>query len=541
MRTTLARCRVAGVAVATATAAVRGGTVYPTATAAFALVIAWVIAALTWMDTRKERHPQDRVILFTGVGDALLVTLWVAAGSVDVALVGLVVLGAAVNAVLLKGRWLGLVGLLRCAGVASAYWATHDLSRLSIAQYVVAVTADTMVSLLVARLAGEERRHGREQAEADRHAAALRDDLRRHRAVHEATRALTSFDGLDDALARICHAAGQVFDASFATILLVAGDKREVRGGWNLPELDPEYLRTIGTKVLRDLMPSGRAFTTGEVIIVADVTVDPDYDPRVRAVASTVGWRSCLSFPLLSEGKVAGALNIYYREARSVDPDLRMVGELLAAEAVGAVRLAVALDELRLQAITDPLTRLFNFRQARHRLAGLLADRERRGRQLTVLFMDLDNLKLINDREGHQRGDAVLLAVAELLRNTLRGVDIAARAGGDEFVAILPETDPAAAALIAERIRAGVAALGDDCPKTTVSIGHATAPDAGSTVDEVIRAADIAMYIAKRAGKNRVAGFGDELTGDLLLGEEPVMVMHLEELAELVGTAHRAS
>jgi diguanylate cyclase (GGDEF)-like protein len=218
-----------------------------------------------------------------------------------------------------------------------------------------------------------------------------------------------------------------------------------------------------------------------------------------------------------------------------------MVGELLAAEAVGAVRLAEALDELRFQAITDPLTRLFNFRQARHRLAGLLADRERRGRQLTVLFMDLDNLKLINDREGHQRGDAVLLAVAQLLRNTLRGVDIAARAGGDEFVAILPETDPAAAALIAERIRAGVAALGDDCPRTTVSIGHATAPDAGSTVDEVIRAADIAMYIAKRAGKNRVAGFGDELKGDLLLGEEPLLVMHLEELAELVGTVHRAS
>jgi diguanylate cyclase (GGDEF)-like protein len=534
MRTTLARCRIGLVAMATATAALRAGTVHPDTTAAVALTIAWVIAGLAWLDARREREARDKILFLTAVGDALLVALWIAAGSVDVALVGLVVLAAAANAVLLKGNPLALVGVLRFLGVASAYWGTHGISRVNVAQYLVAVTADVMVGLLVARLAGEERRHGREQAIADRRVAALHVDLRRQQAVHKATRALGSAEGLDDALARICAAAGELFDASYVTILLLAGDSREVRGGWNLPELDPEYLRTIGTKV-RDLLPSGRTFTTGEVIAVEDVDTDPRFDPRVRAVARTVGWRSCLAFPLLSEGRVNGVLNIYYREPRSVDAELNTVGELLAAEAVGAVRLAEALDELRKQATTDPLTQLFNFRHARHRLAGLLAERERRNRQLSVLFIDLDNLKVINDREGHHRGDAVLLAIAQLLRDTLRAVDIAARAGGDEFVAILPETDAMAASAVAERIRAGVAALGGDCPRTTVSIGHATAPNAGTTVDGLIRAADVAMYIAKRAGKNRIAGFGDELRSDLLLGDEPPLVVRLEE------TVNRAS
>jgi diguanylate cyclase (GGDEF)-like protein len=124
--------------------------------------------------------------------------------------------------------------------------------------------------------------------------------------------------------------------------------------------------------------------------------------------------------------------------------------------------------------------------------------------------MDLDELKLINDRHGHFFGDRVLRGVGEVIRAGGRKIDTAARYGGDEFVVLLPETDPTGAYVLAEKIRLGVADLRVDVAGTeiqpSVSIGVVSFPDDGRTSDELMITADSSMYHSKRAGKNRVTG-----------------------------------
>lgn len=176
--------------------------------------------------------------------------------------------------------------------------------------------------------------------------------------------------------------------------------------------------------------------------------------------------------------------------------------------------------------LTDLRNRAFFFNAVDREV--LRSRRFRRG--FCLLMMDLDGLKAINDRYGHYQGDLVLRAVAHVIRTGLRGVDVAARYGGDEFVALLPETDPAGAYLVAEKIRQAasemvVGARGLEI-KTSLSIGVVSYPDDGRTADELMIAADQAMYSSKRHGKNRVVGYAhpEDLTAPFPAPQYPMPV-----------------
>ena len=152
---------------------------------------------------------------------------------------------------------------------------------------------------------------------------------------------------------------------------------------------------------------------------------------------------------------------------------------------------------------TDFLTGILN-RRALIEAASVELDRlARTGRPLTLLYMDLDDFKSVNDTAGHETGDFLLTVVATFLKLQLRGIDIVARMGGDEFVAILPETDDQAAGKVAHRLQS---LLWEEMQKhhwsITVSIGALTCLSAPSSVDEMFRLADQLMYKAKKAGKN---------------------------------------
>ena len=186
----------------------------------------------------------------------------------------------------------------------------------------------------------------------------------------------------------------------------------------------------------------------------------------------------------------------------------RMTAASLASHAV------VALDNVRLhriverQALVDGLTGLANRRQCEESLADELARVERFGGSLAVVVADLDWFKDVNDRYGHPAGDTVLHDFATLLQETLRDVDIAGRWGGEEFLMVLPGTDLAGGARVAERIRVSLAGrivlAADGTPiPVTASFGVAATPP-NRTASELFAAADAAMYEAKRAGKNRV-------------------------------------
>ncbi len=164
---------------------------------------------------------------------------------------------------------------------------------------------------------------------------------------------------------------------------------------------------------------------------------------------------------------------------------------------------------IRLSTI-DPLTALFNRGFFFAALEREIARSARSGRGFCLLMMDLDELKAVNDRLGHFHGDRVLRAVGGIVSDGVRRIDTAARYGGDEFVVLLPETDPTGAYVVAEKIRLGVQdlelGLADAAVRPSLSIGVVSYPDDGNTADELMISADGAMYRSKRAGKNRVTG-----------------------------------
>jgi diguanylate cyclase (GGDEF)-like protein len=129
---------------------------------------------------------------------------------------------------------------------------------------------------------------------------------------------------------------------------------------------------------------------------------------------------------------------------------------------------------------------------------------------MSVLVIDCDDFKDINDRAGHGFGDALLVEVARILESALPENALVGRLGGDEFVVVLPETDPTGAYVLAEKIRQGVESLDVQIPRSDIrpslSIGVVAYPGDGRTADELIIAADAAMYRSKRGGKNRVTG-----------------------------------
>ncbi len=195
---------------------------------------------------------------------------------------------------------------------------------------------------------------------------------------------------------------------------------------------------------------------------------------------------------------------------KPIDP-----AELLARVRVHH-KLARTIHELELsrralaeQAITDPLTHLKNRRAFFQEGKDRLALSRRANSPLSVMLLDLDDFKGVNDSYGHQAGDQVLLAVAELLARLSRTVDTVARVGGEEFAVILPGTSRQGAAVLAERIRAAVEqssfGVGSERVPLTVSIGIATSEsDPAEDIDALLHIADRRLYLAKRAGRNRV-------------------------------------
>ncbi len=161
-------------------------------------------------------------------------------------------------------------------------------------------------------------------------------------------------------------------------------------------------------------------------------------------------------------------------------------------------------------AVTDSLTGLYNRRYMEGHLNTLVTTSAQRGKSISLLLMDIDFFKTVNDTHGHDVGDDVLRELARRIRRTIRGIDMACRLGGEEFVIVLPDTDMARAYSIAERVRQTVGREPFPVSSTgltldiTISIGVAALEDAEDTADTILKRADRALYRAKRDGRNRV-------------------------------------
>lgn len=255
---------------------------------------------------------------------------------------------------------------------------------------------------------------------------------------------------------------------------------------------------------------TGWAAEHREALLVHDVTADG------RAIAfrgASLEDRSAIVVPLVVEDRLVGVVRGIKLGARAYTEDHFHVAQTLALQAALAIAAAEAHQEIRRLSVTDELTDAYNIRHVMQRLREEMEFAKRHETAVSLLVIDGDAMKVVNDRYGHAEGNRLLVEVTEAMRAALRLSDVLGRFGGDEFVVVLPRTDARDALVTAERLRLAVAgrefrnSWGESI-RATVSVGVATYPDNAASADDLFRAADRALYAAKQAGRNRVISAG---------------------------------
>ena len=219
-----------------------------------------------------------------------------------------------------------------------------------------------------------------------------------------------------------------------------------------------------------------------------------------------------MSVPLVVQGELIGVLNLSHGKPKAFTEDHFRLLALIAGQAAATIQRLLLYGEMRRLAITDDLTNIYNRRHFLERLHGEIDRARRYGLSFSVMFIDIDNFKELNDSYGHQVGDKILAELATILKHWARSSDIVARYGGEEFVVLLPMTDKQRGVTAAERLRTRVQRhTFYRRKKLTVSVGVAGFPGDGDTVEQILGRVDEALYMAKKTGRNRACAFGDTL------------------------------
>jgi diguanylate cyclase (GGDEF)-like protein len=272
---------------------------------------------------------------------------------------------------------------------------------------------------------------------------------------------------------------------------------------------------------------AGRVAKSGFPMLVNDIERDKRVATKNRPRFKT---KSFLSLPLEVEDRLVGVLNLADKsnESNFTEADLNLV-KTFTNHAVLMIDRAATLEKagkFEQLAITDPLTGLYNRRFLEDRLQEEFSRSERQQQNFCIILADLDNFKVYNDICGHLAGDNVLRKMADLMRRTAREMDIITRYGGEEFCLILPGTSKKESLLVGERVRRAIET--ESFPgeshlplgRLTTSIGIATFPADGVTANELIHAADLALYHAKALGRNRLVLYEPDLENRVLLSHQ---------------------
>ena len=232
----------------------------------------------------------------------------------------------------------------------------------------------------------------------------------------------------------------------------------------------------------------------------------PDLDEAdLSKYLADANMKSYILVPLTSRHVHFGSLIVFSSRETASDNELNFLN-LFARQIELAITIADLFQAVKEQAVTDGMTGLYNRRYFEEFIKKESIRSDRQNQKFTVIGLDLDNLKHINDTYGHNYGDIAIKSVAEVLKINARAIDIPARMGGEEFNLILPGVDSKGGLIAAERIRKAIESTKlEKIGKITASLGVATYPDHSDDIDELLELADQAMYESKRGGRNRVS------------------------------------
>ncbi|MFH1395115.1 MAG: diguanylate cyclase [Candidatus Omnitrophota bacterium] len=329
-------------------------------------------------------------------------------------------------------------------------------------------------------------------------------------AVLDTSRYISSVLDMDELLEKIMEKTIELVGAERGILLMYPEEKTAKR------ELDIKVVKNIESErhnadsfeVSRSVIE--RVERQKEAVIIEDASADEELKNKVSVVRS--GLRSVLCVPIKARREMIGVIYL----------DNHLVKGLFTREDLWVLHLiasqaGVSIENARLykRAVTDGLTGLYNHVFFENYLMKSVEQAKRYGKRLSVMMIDIDHFKDFNDRYGHQVGDLVIRSVSDLIMNNLRKSDLSARYGGDEFVAVMPETGKEASRRIADRIRRAVeihkvkyaGRSGEEELKVTVSIGISELED-GTDRIKLLEEADKALYDVKESGRNgvKVAG-----------------------------------
>ncbi|MGZ4837213.1 MAG: sensor domain-containing diguanylate cyclase [Terriglobales bacterium] len=315
-------------------------------------------------------------------------------------------------------------------------------------------------------------------------------------AINTIARQTTAVLDIDELLRKSCQVIRQSFAADHVSMLLLEEGQLVLRAQEG--RLTP--LMTVGAALPAGAGICGLAVSSGKPVVENDVSHAPGYVVRYEET------RSEMCLPLVSLGEAIGVLTLESARANAFSLAEGQPLESVADICATAIQNARYFEKVRQMAYLDGLTGIHNRRYFEMRIAEEIERAQRYQNDLSIIMLDVDNFKKLNDEFGHLLGDETLRQVSTIFSQHLRKVDFACRYGGEEFVILVPQTPADQAQGVAEKLRKVVEGWSfPGVPRpVTVTAGVASYPLNGRTRDELVKAADDAMYRAKQSGRNRV-------------------------------------
>jgi diguanylate cyclase (GGDEF)-like protein len=333
----------------------------------------------------------------------------------------------------------------------------------------------------------------------------MEERLRRLRVLIEINTYITNSLEKEEVLNRILNQVRVVLDCEHSSILLVNEELQRLEFAILTKEEDSRLLKDTSLRMGEGV--AGTVWQNGMPVMIVDTASDPRFSDRADRKTS-MHTRSLIAVPLTVDGRIIGVMEALNKKRDTFDDfDLQMLQYVSTQSAI-----AIKNADLYNMATRDGMTKLYIHKYFKERLLEEFRRSQRKGYPLSLVMLDIDHFKSLNDTYGHQAGDRVLIEVARVIRDNTRAIDIPCRYGGEEFAIILPETIRDHAMAFSERIRGLIEVLSIEYQGTvihvTVSGGVATSNvSAPADTDEFIRFADRALYDSKEGGRNRILFF----------------------------------